>query len=180
MRIKNVRPKYQRRFTAVRWGLFMLMAFIFFIISGTGSFVKPVLLLPVAVCISINENEIISACTGAVCGLLTDILFDRVFGFNAILFVMFCVMTSLLFVHYLRRNIVNAVLVTAAAAFLHGLIDYILSYYIWNSADVSVIYTSTILPSCIMTTISAVLIYPAIRAIRFRFTPERFQYSIDL
>lgn len=180
MRIKNIRPKYQRRFTVVRWGIFLLMIFIFFIFAGVGNFVKPLLLIPVALCISINEDELTSACTGVICGLLTDISCGRLFGYSAIFMVSACVFTSLLFVHLLRRNIVNAVIVTTVMTFIYGILDYLLYYAIWSNEDVSAIYTGTILPSCIMTSVSAVILYPLIRAIRHKFTPERLQASIDL
>lgn len=179
-RIKTIRPKYQRRFTAVRWGIFLFMIFVFFIFSCTGNFVKPLLLIPAAICISVNENELTAACTGVLCGLLTDIACDRLFGYNAIILVICCTAVSWLFSNILRRSMINVFILTAVAVFAQGFTDYLLYYLIWSSNDVSVIYTDIILPSCIMTSVSSLLLYPFVRAVRHKFTPERLQPLIDL
>ena len=181
MRIKNIHLKYQRRMTASRWGIFLVIIFVFYIFSGTGSFVKPLLLIPAALCISVNEDELISACTGVLCGLLTDISCGRLLGYNAVFLVAACVFSSLLFVNLLRRNIINVFIVTSVIVFLHGGLDYFLYYVIWSSDEnTSLIYYDIILPSCIMTSVSTLLLYPLIRAVRYKFTPERLQASIDL
>jgi rod shape-determining protein MreD len=179
-RIKTVRPKYQRRFTVIRWTIFLAMIFIFFIFMCTGNFIKPLLLIPMAVCISVNEDELISACTGVLCGLLTDIACDRLFGYNAIILAVSCTVVSLLFSNLLRRNIINVFILSSAITFIQGGIDYLLYYFIWSSEDVSVIYIDIILPSCIITSLSSLLIYSVIRAVRHKFTPERLQPLIDL
>lgn len=180
MRIKNIHPKYQYRFTAVRWIIFFSLIFVFFIFSGIGSFVKPLLLIPTAICISINEDEITSACVGLICGLLLDVSCDRLFGYNAVILLSACVFTSLVFVHLLRRNTANAFIVTSLTAFVQGGLDYLLYYVIFSSEDVSSIYSRIIFPSCVMTSFCTFLIYPLIRAVRYKFTPERLQASIDL
>lgn len=180
MRIKNIRPKYQRRYAVARWTIFFALMLISFVFSGVGSFVKPLFLIPLAICISINEDEITSACVGLVGGLLIDLSCDRLFGYNAVILLCSCVFTSLIFVHLLRRNSANAFIITSATAFIQGGLDYLLYYVIFSSEDVSSIYSGIIFPSCVMTSVSAFAIYPLIRAIRYRFTPERLQASIDL
>ncbi len=180
MRIKEVRPKYQRRFTAIRWIIFFSMIMVFFIFSGVGGFPKPLLLIPMVICISINEEPLTSGCVGIICGLLIDLLCDRLFGYNAVILLFAGAFTSLLFVHLLRRNSVNAFIVTSFVAFIQGGLDYLLYYVIFSSQDVSSIYSGMIFPSCVMTSLSAFIIYPIIRAIRYKFTPERLQSSIDL
>ena len=92
-----------RLYAFIRWAIYLLIISIAFVSSTIGTSVKPILLIPIAICISINEgDEIVSTITGILCGLLIDISCDKIFGYNAIILIGICVFTSLLFNHFLR------------------------------------------------------------------------------
>ena len=109
MRIKNTRAK-QRIFiikTVTRWLLYFLLIFLSFIFMTSGTWRKPILFIPIALCISMYSGQISSAFTGAVCGFLIDISSGKLFGYNAIILSFFCIFVSLMFELYLRNKFIN-------------------------------------------------------------------------
>ena len=80
MRLKTPREKrilYTK--TTIRWILYYLLIFLFFTIMTSGTYTKPILLVPAAICIAIGNDVMASAVTGAVCGFLTVMACGRLF-----------------------------------------------------------------------------------------------------
>ena len=119
MRLKTPREKrilYTK--TTVRWILYYFLIFVFFTIMTSGTYTKPMLLVPAAICVAIGNDVMAAAVTGAVCGFHTDMACGRLFGYNAVLLTVFCVAASLIFELYLRNKFVNYLWITAVASFL--------------------------------------------------------------
>ena len=168
-----------RLYAFIRWTFYLLIISIAFIASNIGTSVKPLLLIPIAICISINEgDEMTATITGILCGLLMDISCDKLFGYNAILLIACCVFTSLLFNHLLRPNVINAFYVCAILAFIHGILDYLFYYAIWGYENVSQIFFKYTFVSWIYTSISTILVYLLLRLIYNKFQPKRI-HSIE-
>ena len=53
----------------------------------TGSFIKPNILIPVALCISMDEDALVSAVIGFVCGFLSDLAMGDLIGSGAIILI---------------------------------------------------------------------------------------------
>ena len=173
MKIKPYSSKRRRKFAIFRWIVFAIIISMGFVFSTTGTGIKPLVLIPMALCISYDENEFTAAIIGLFCGLLTDISCGKLCGYNAILFLCICVFSSMLFAYLLRHNFINLVIISTAFIFLQGALDYLFYYYIWSYDNVSIIYTDYILPSCIFTTISFFVIYPLVRLVKKLLTPRR-------
>ena len=105
MRIKTTREQRILYFkTALRWTLYYVLIFFSFIIMTSGTWRKPVLLVPIALAIAVNNNQYGSVVTGAICGFLIDIACGKLFGYNAVILAFFCIVVSLLFELYLRKT----------------------------------------------------------------------------
>ena len=104
--------------TAVRWIVYYIVIFLFFTIMTSGTWRKPLILVPVALCIAVNNNQYASAFTGAVCGFLIDISCGKLFGYNAIILTIFCIVVSLLFEFYLRYKFVSFLFVSAVVSYI--------------------------------------------------------------
>ena len=77
---------------------------------------RPLLLIPLCVCISMFESNTASALFGAFAGVLWDVS-AACDGFNAVVIMLFGAGCSLLISHFMRNNIVTAlVLCTSATA----------------------------------------------------------------
>ena len=111
MRFRTTRE--QRIFnvkTVVRWILYYIVIFLCFLIMTSGTWMKPILLVPAAAAIAVNSGQYGSALAGAVCGFLIDIACGKLMGYNAVLLTFFCIIVSLLYEYYLRNKFINYIL----------------------------------------------------------------------
>ncbi len=143
----------------IQWVLFALLIAVCFVMETAGSSVKPLLLIPLALCISAHTGEIQSATVGTVCGLLLDVACNQLIGYHAIGLLMACVVVSLLHGYFLRNRFMNMFWLTAIYTMAEGYVDFLLYYSIWGLEDVNLIYMNIFLPSGIMTIISMIPIY---------------------
>ena len=152
--------------------LYGVIIFLCFITATAGSFRKPLLLIPVALCITSYAREHTAVLTGILCGFLLDIVCGKLMGFNALILMILCAAVSLLYKHYLMHKWFTFMLLAAAGIFLQGILDYFFFYAIWDYSNVSYIYTSHILPCCIYTLISTLPVYAVIHTINRLLRPN--------
>lgn len=172
-RIKTRRlTAYEKRNLALRWIIYAFIILLCFVFLTSGSFRKPLILIPVALCISSYAREHNAVITGIICGLLLDIVCNKLFGFNAIILMLMCAGVSLLYKYYLTNKFLNFLVLSASGIFIQGVLDYFFFYAIWEYSNVSLIYTDHILPCCIYTLISAFAVYPVIHSINRMLRPQ--------
>ncbi|MGN0592135.1 MAG: rod shape-determining protein MreD [Ruminococcus sp.] len=172
-RIKTRRTSpREKRNLVIRWVLYVLIILICYVTATAGSFRKPLLLIPVALCISSYAQEHIALLTGLVCGLLLDIVCNKLLGFNALLLMLMCAGISLLYKHYLMHRMLNFLVLTAVCAFIQGGLDFFFFYAIWGYSNVSLIFTHHIFPCCLYTIISAIAVYAVIHNINRLLRPH--------
>lgn len=173
MRLKTTREKRILYFkTTLRWLLYYFIIFSSFVIMTSGSWTKPVLLVPAALLIAVNNDLMASAYTGAFCGFLIDIACGRLIGFNAVLLTVFCVAATLVFELYLRKKFINYIVIISAVSFLQCWLDYKFFYEIWGYADVERIFTAITLKVWLYTVISAVILYFVFKIINNLLMPK--------
>ena len=122
----------------------------------SGTWIKPVTLVPVAIYISKNSGVYPSALTGAVCGFLIDIACGKLFGYNAVVLTVFCVLVSVVFELYLRDKFFNYFVISAFVSFIQCVLDYKFYYDVWNYENVEIIFREVSLVSWAFTVISSV------------------------
>ena len=138
----------------------------------TGTWLKPILLVPAVMCISMRNGQLSSAFTGAFCGLLIDVACGRLFGFNAVILAALCAMVSLVFELYLRQRFFNYLWITAVAALVQLWLDYKFYYQIWSFSDSDLIFRTVTMKVWIYTIISALVVYPVYRLIDRLLMPK--------
>jgi len=139
--------------------------------TGRGNIVKPIFLIPIVISISVSENELVAGVLGAICGILLDISLGKLVGSNAIFMLITGVLTSLIFLHLMRKNIFNVIFLSAIATILHGLLDLFFYYAMWNYKNYSIVFIHKTIPSMFYTIISAPFIYIIIKFITKKLTP---------
>lgn len=87
-------------------------------------YAKPILIVPVAVCIAMFEGPVGGAAAGIAGGFLWDLFSDRLLGFNALLLLILCCACGLLSQLLIRNNLLSSTLMTAAALFVQGLLNW--------------------------------------------------------
>lgn len=184
MDIRRLSSRRKRKFAAYRWGIFSVMIWIAFIFMTTGSFIKPNLLIPLALCISMNEDELVSAVVGFICGFLSDLALGILTGSGTLLLIIGCVSTSLLFSKLLRQNLLNFTVLTAVYSAIYFSFEYFFTYMIWEQDKEFILLSRYILPEYLLTIVSLAAVYPAVGAVRKhltlrkRYEPEENQALI--
>ena len=173
MRIRTTREQHIFRFkTTLRWIIYYLLIFISFIIMTSGTLYKPILLVPLAVGIAINNNLYASAVTGAICGFLIDICCGKLFGYNAVVLTVFCIAANLVFELYLKDRFINYFIITAAAAFLQCWLDYKFYYQIWGYEHVGRIFRRVSMKIWLYTVISSVFVFLVLKLVNRLLMPR--------
>lgn len=170
MNINLISSKRKRKLAVIRWTFFSLIIWFLFIFTTSGSFMKPNILIPLALCISMNEDVMPCAAVGTVCGFLNDLAFGKLIGFSAMLLLVGCVTVSLLFTHLLRHNFLNIFVLTALFSAAYFLLDYFLFYKLWHFEHDGILFREYIIPEFIITCVSLIILYPVIRGIKNHFT----------
>ena len=159
----RIRPSREKKIfyikTVSRWIVYYIIIFALFAFMTSGTYLKPMILIPTAICIAMKNDMMGSAFTGAFCGLLTDIACGKLFGYNAVLLTVFCVGTSLMFSLYLRNKFINFLWISGICSFIQCCLDYEFFYGLWGYEDVETIFWNTHMNSFAMTVISSVFVY---------------------
>ena len=169
MQIKN-----QKLVPYIKWTIYYLLLLFFYTLQTTPQLfqffgVKPILILPLVVCIGMYEGIMTTAVFSIFAGFLWDISSDKLLGFNAIILLCCSVAISLVCIYYLRTKLINSVAFCAITAMLQGFLDFVFYYAIWNYSDVSIILFYQILPTTIYTILLTPLFYYLIRRISLKF-----------
>ena len=173
MRIRTTREQHILRFkTTLRWIIYYLLIFVSFIIMTSGTLYKPMLLVPLAVGIAVNNNIYASAVTGAICGFLIDICCGKLFGYNAVILTVFCIAANLVFELYLKDRFINYFIITAAAAFLQCWLDYKFYYQIWDYEHVGRIFRKVSMKVWLYTVISSVFVFLVLKLVNRLLMPR--------
>ncbi|WP_298483239.1 rod shape-determining protein MreD [uncultured Ruminococcus sp.] len=167
------RPKHPKVRNTIRWVLYFLCVFLAFVTANGGDTIKPLLLIPIALCISSVSGMFISGGIGILCGLLMDISTGSLLGYHSIVLFLLCMGTSLLYDRLMQQRFLNMVFFTCAAAFLVTGFDFVFRYAIWGYENVSYLYVHHALPCLLYTTISGAVCYPIFALIHRFLLPKR-------
>lgn len=159
----------------IKWLLISVVIIIANTISITGGATraKPLLLIPIVICISAGENELVSGIVGSFCGLLLDMSSGKLIGGNAFFLLITGVVTSLIFLHLMRKNLINVTIIIILASVINGLLDLFFYFAMWNYENYSTVFIKRTVPSAVLTIIFSPIIYFIIKYITSKFAePE--------
>lgn len=148
--------------TARRNAWRMLLSFVLLLICAVpmlGGHVQPLPVIPAVICIAMNEEFGFTTFCAAAAGLLIDISCGNLLGANAIFLVIAAAAVWLLFTDLLRRGFLHWLLLTAAAVFLRAGLALALPMLMTRSTDRTVLWGAILLPSCILTMLTALIVY---------------------
>ncbi len=167
----DLKRKKEKRNAVIRWILYLLLLALCYIYMTTAPFGlrTPLLLIPAAMCVSMFEEPFDSAVMGCVAGLLLDTAQGTLIGLNGIIMLWCCLASSLLFHFFMRRHIVNIIMLNAAAVIGQGLIHYFFFYAIWEYDSAGKIFTREVLPVTVYTIIAVIPFFFVIRFLSKHF-----------
>lgn len=136
------KKKFFSGFRHVAYGTVFLLLYV---LQNTPSLfsvcgIKPILLIPAAVVFAMYEGEFVGGVFGALAGMLCDLGGFFLFGFDAILTLIFAVASGLLIIYLLRRNLRNAFLLVFVSMLIRCCLTYFFMYHIWQYEDAASIF----------------------------------------
>lgn len=100
---------------------------------------------------------------GFFCGLLTDIFFDNVLGFSALIYAVMGYMIGLMGRLYYTEFVNMPLLLCLASDLLYHLLTYILAFVIRGRGAFGAYLLHIVLPELLYTGLMAVLLYPLLK-----------------
>lgn len=127
--------------------------------------VRPLLLIPITVCLSMFEREIVGGYLGLLSGVLWDITSLKLPGSNAIILLIIGVVCGLLITNFMQSNLFSALILNLGAAFFYAILDYTGMEFAYNRQDALYSLLHHILPQMIYTVLCIIPIYVSLRFI---------------
>ena len=134
--------------------------------------IKPILVLPACICIAVYEGEFAGGLFGFFFGIFCDSGSETVFGFNALLFLLFCVAAGLATIYIFRRSTMNIMLLCLAAVFLRSALEYFFGFILYGYEELSPFFYTEIAPQIVFTSIFAFPFCLLFRWLHKKFEPE--------
>ena len=148
------------RRTKIFYAAVGLQILIFYIVQGTPNLFpeifgsKPLFLLPIALSVAVFEDEIPSAVTGAVCGILTDLGSSGKIGFFAISLTVICFVISYTFRNRFILSFTTAFLICSLAVTAVICLYFLFFFVLRGIEDCGIYfvnhYISRIVTTCIL------------------------------
>ena len=120
---------------------------------------KPLILIPLVLCIAMFEGDLCGATMGAVAGALMDAGSMSAFGFSAIFLLAFGFAAGFLITYFMRNNIFTALIICAGSAFLYGFFKWFFFYAIFRYDNAFYVLCRYYLPSAVYTLVFMPLFY---------------------
>ncbi len=167
----DLKRKKEKRNAVVRWILYgLLLAFSYIYMTTAPLRLRvPLFIIPAAMCVSMFEEPFESAIMGCAAGLLLDTAQGTLIGLNGIIMLWCCLASSLLFHFFMRRHIVNIIMLNAAAVLGQGIIHYFFYYAIWEYDSAGKIFLREFLPVMLYTTIAVIPFFFIVRFLSAHF-----------
>lgn len=132
-----------------KWAVYLALIFLLCMIQMTPHLLpaifgaRPVLLIPIVVCIAMFEGDALGITCGIVGGLFWDAIGSRLLGFNSILMLLFAFACAMLIEHLMSRRLVTAMLFCAGALMIWQLADWLCFHVIpgYGSAGYTLLTT---------------------------------------
>lgn len=153
-------------YSLVLLGLYLIQADPHLLYLGE---IKPVLVLPFAVCIAMLEGELAGGLYGLAAGLLCDAGETILFGFNSLILMAASVAIGLLVIYYMQPSLTNGLIFTAGVFGIRYLLEFFFYFVMWKYEDVSLILTAKLLPMLLYTLVATPPIYWLCRRLNQRF-----------
>ncbi|HIZ55039.1 MAG TPA: rod shape-determining protein MreD [Firmicutes bacterium] len=157
-----------RRF--LKWALYALLLFVFYILQSTPLFlsiqgIKPALIIPYLLAVAMFEGELAGCIYGIAGGFLWDIASGRLPGFSSLVLMILCIAAALMVMYLLRANLVNAMVFCGISVLLYFLLDYLFCYVMWGLDPARNVLLGRLLPVAGYTLVMMIPIYYFVRGL---------------
>ncbi len=162
----------------IKWFLYTLVLVAAHVVGQNAdlfefSGVRPVLILPVAICVAMFEHEFPGGLFAAAAGILWGLSSDAVFGYYAILLLVLGVTAGLICSYVLRPTLLTSLLLCGLGSLFVALFDFFFFYVIWSYDGLMMFFTACMLPTVAITAVSVVPCFLVVRFISRKLQPPK-------
>lgn len=168
---KDYGTSYSRKYTVVRWLVFMAEIILISVIQGTPGMLpnlhgeRPILLIAVAVTIAVFSSEMSGMVFAMICGLMIDVSSSNILGFYAMMLVVFGFLAGYMAVNYIKTNIITAMVWMTLAVPLILYLHFVFFYRIQHFGAEKDFFVAHYLPRMLYTWAVTPIFYFINRAI---------------
>ena len=168
--VRDPISRTEKRNRIIKCSILIVLMLMFYTLMRVGIFNRwqPVFIIPLTVAVAMYESEMTACVFSLFGGYMIDIACGYIFGFSAVWLMTVGVAASLFVRNLIRVNIVNFMIITAAAVAAEFSMDYLFNVFIWNIEHSEVIVKATILPSAASTVIVSPAVYYLVRTVERR------------
>ena len=168
--------KYLRR-KILKFFVYAIIIFAAYIIQTTPGLldfygINPLLVLPACICLAVYEGEFAGGLFGFFFGLFCDSNTETVFGFNALLFLVFCVFAGLVTIYVFRRSTMNIMLLCLGAVFLRSAMEFCFNFILFGYENLEPFFYTEIGPQIVFSAIFSLPFCLLFRWLHKKFEPE--------
>lgn len=168
---KYFRRKLLKFFT---YAIVVFAAYIFQTTPGLFEFfgVRPFLVLPACICLAVFEGEFAGGLFGFFAGLFVDSGSETVFGFNALVFLLLCVVSGLATIYVFRRSTMNVMLLCLGAIFIRFGLEFFFNLVLFDYENIIPYFYTQIGPQIVLTSLFSLPFCVIFRWLHKKFEPE--------
>lgn len=142
--------------------IFLLIVFIIqsTLVQYIGIFgIVPNVLLAAIIAVSLSSETIEGACLAALCGVVFDLMFGRVFGMSTLLYTYVALLSRALLELMYEKTVVSTMLITFVGTLIYQCVTFFFSFAIWGEGSFWFLFFRAMLPTAVYTGITQVAIY---------------------
>ena len=124
------------------------------------------------ICIAVYEGEFAGGLFGFFFGLLCDSTSETIFGFNSLLFLVFCVFAGLATIYLFRRSTMNIMLLCLGAIFLRSVLEYFFGFILFGYENLVPFFYTRLGPQGVLTSLFSFPFCLLFRWLHGKFEPE--------
>lgn len=159
----------------LRWFLYAMVLLVFFALEGNPPIRDycPLVIIPIATAVAMQEGDLASGIFGAVCGLLLDAASGvTVMGFSALWLLAACPIISLLSSFYIQRSFMSHFILNAAVTVVMGAMDMLFLHWVWEGSASVISFWESVFPAYSGSLLFSIPIYFLIRFISVSCRPK--------
>lgn len=134
----------------LRWFLYALILLLFYLFE-CNPLIRgycPLLIIPLATAVAMNEGDLAAGIFGTFCGLMLDIANGvTIVGFSALWLLCACPFISLLARFLVKGTFLSHFIINAGVTIVMAAMDMLFLHWIWERGESMITFTKVILPS---------------------------------
>lgn len=159
----------------MRWFLYAAVLLLFFVIE-TNPLIRgycPLLIIPLATAVAMQEGDLASGIFGAFCGIMLDIASGvTVVGFSALHLLIACPIISLITSFYINRSFMSHFILNAIVTAVMAAMNMIFVHWVWEGSASVISFWKSVFPAYAGSFLFAIPIYFLMRFISNKLRPK--------